>query len=123
MTIQVKHFPRKQVIIQEIAQYDKAQEMIDSLALGSPPNSILPSFRWANGIVFTFTVLQTNTEFIAKERTKGILYWDHISFAPMLDYSPTIVSANNSTAYITKVDKNETFIAITKFLCKKIKSK
>lgn len=121
MTIQVKHTPRKQVIIHEISQHKSYNEMFEDISLGYPPNSIMPPFRWINGIVFTFVALQTNTEFIAKERTSGVLHWDHLTFAPMPKYEPLFVSSNNSTTYITKVDKNETFVAIGKFLKKKLK--
>ena len=58
---------------------------------------------------------------MAKERARGVLYWDHVSFAPMPEYQPTIMTQNGSRAYITKVEKNETFIAIGKFLKKKLK--
>ena len=94
--------------------------MIETLSVG-PPNSMLPVMRWVDGIVLTFLALQTDTDFMAKERARGVLYWDHVSFAPMPEYQPTIMTQNGSRAYITKVEKNETFIAIGKFLKKKLK--
>lgn len=121
--MQVKHQPRKQVIIHEMAIYDSAQQFIDNLTVGLPPGTIAQPLRWINGIVLTFNALPANNEFIARERAKGILHWDHVSFASMPKFTPQIISQNNIPVDIIDVSKNETFQSISKFLLKKLKKK
>jgi hypothetical protein len=123
MVIQVKHQPRKQVIIHEMAIYDSAQQFVDLLTVGLPPGTISQPLRWINGVLLSFNPLPATTEFIAKERAKGILHWDHVSFAPLEKFIPQIISQNNIAIDITDVSKNETFQAISKLLIKKLKKK
>ena len=123
MTIQVKHQPRKQVIIHEMAIYDSAPQFIDFLTVGLPQGTVSQPLRWINGVLFTFNPLGTNTDFLSRERVKGILHWDHVSFAPMKKYTPQMISQNNIAIDIIDVSKNETFHPISKFLLKKLKKK
>jgi len=123
MTTQVKHQPRKQIIIHEMAIYDSAQQFIDIITVGLPPGTVSAPLRWIDGVMLTFTALSTNTDFIARERTKGILHWDHVSFAPMKKFTPQIISQNNIAVDIVDVSQNETFQSVSKFLLKKLKKK
>ena len=95
MTTQVKHQPRKQVIIHEIGIYDSAQQLVDLSTIGLPPGTISTPLRWTNGVLMSFNPLPATTDFIARERAKGILHWDHVSFAPMKKFTPQIVSHFN----------------------------
>ena len=123
LTTQVTHQPRKQIIIHEIAIYDSPQQFIDILTVGLPLGTVSAPLRWIDGVLLTFTALPPNTDFIAKDRAKGILHWDHVSFTSMKKYTPQIVSQNNIAVDIVDVSKNETFQAVSKFLLKKLKKK
>lgn len=120
MIIQVKHQPRKQVIIHEMAIYDSAQQLIDISTTGIPAGTITSTVKWANGVLISYNPLPV-TDFISQERTKGILHWDHVSFAPLKKFTPQIISQNNIAIDIVDVSKNETFQSISKFLLKKLK--
>jgi len=123
LATQVKHQPRKQIIIHEMATYDSVQRFVDVITVGMPAGSVSPPLRWIDGIVMTFTALPTNTEFIAKERTKGVLYWDHLAFAPMPKFTSHVTAKNNAVVNVTDVSENETFQSISAFLKKKLKSR
>ena len=123
MTIQVKHTPRKEVYIHEMAMYDSVEDMLDTLTVGAPPGVIREPMRWVNGILLTFTAIPANNEFTVKERSEGILRWDHVSFAPMKKYEEGIGLSNGVSLNIIDVSNNETFVAIGKFLKTHIKPK
>jgi len=119
MTIQVKHEPRKHVIIHEMGQYDSVQQLVDLMTAGIPQGALPPTLRWVDGIVLWFNAIPPTTDFMAKEREKGILHWDHVSFTRTKKFQEQVVSKNNIVVDIVDVSKNETFKAVSKFLKKK----
>jgi len=124
MTIQVRHEPRKQVIIHEISQYATAEELAKLLTVGLPFGALPPLLRWVNGVVLSFTSLPAVGDMVAQEIIEGRLHWDHVAFAPMPTYQPQIALPERGiTLDIVNVSANETFSAIGSFLRSKLSDK
>ena len=64
-----------------------------------------------------FTSFPLNTELAVKELLEGKLHWDHVSFAPMPEYSSTIYLENERvTCTVIDVSKNPVLKDIAKFI-------
>lgn len=124
MVIQVKHEPRKFVIIHELASYDTVEEMAKAWTAGLPLGSPPLQFRWVNGIAFVALIPPIIGDIIADEMIEGRLHVDHVSFAPMPEFKEEItVEESNITIRIINVAKNETFVAMANFLREKLSPK
>ena len=123
MVIQVKHTPRNTVYIHELSSYPDVDDMLSNITMGLPPGRINETLKWVDGIVLTFVSVPGNTEFTTMERSKGILRWDHVSFAPMENYQENFNLPNGVMVNVMNVSHNETFCAIGKFLKKHIGKK
>lgn len=123
MTIQVKYTPRKEVYIHEMSIYNNIDEMLAMLTRGLSAGMLGDTLRWVNGVALTFNPIPNTTEFIIKERSRGILRWDHVSFAPMKNYQERFNLDNGVVVNVADVSMNETFCAIGKFLKKYINKK
>lgn len=121
MPIKVTYSPRKQVIIHEIASFRTTEEMAAFLT-AAIPSPRFPPVYWVEGVVMAFTPLPF-TDSVSKEIIQGRLHWDHVSCAPMPTYQNNINIPGRGTVTVLNVSHNETFVAIGKFLHKKIRSK
>lgn len=120
MPIEVKHEPRKEVIIHEISLYKTPEELVRNAFGGAPAGSILPTLKWVNRVLLTFTPLPMS-EIITKEIIDGRLHGDHVSLAPMDKFEPTITVADkNMVINVIDVSANETFSAIGRYLFNEI---
>lgn len=121
MVIQVKHEPRKLIIIHELASYDTAQEMAEAWTAGLPLGSPPPQFRWVNGVAFISLALPAIGDVVTGEIVEGRLHLDHVSFAPMPEYQEEVTLEENNIAIpVIDVSKNESFVAVGNFLSQKL---
>ena len=98
--------------------YANIDEMLTTITTGLSAGRISDTLKWVDGIALTFITVPDNTEFTTKERSKGILRWDHVSFAPMKKYQKNFNLSNGIIIDVIDVSMNETFSAIGKFLKK-----
>jgi len=112
--INVKHEPRKEVILHEMSKFTVAQELIDFVTKGIRGQS--SPMQWVNGVLFVFNTMPTTDE-INKEIIQGKLHWDYVAFAPLEEYVENMNnSSSQATVPIQNVSNNETFQAIGQFL-------
>jgi len=82
----------KEIFVLDDIKYENAEEFFRDLALGSPPGEI--TVNWAEGVIFTHSVLPwndvTTKEYIEQER----LYWSFVRYAPMKEYKDRVVEGN-----------------------------
>ena len=113
---EVIYQPRKQVIIHEYSRYDTVEDLIRGAFSGVPPGATAGPLRWVDGIVLMYNTYPM-TDAIVKELIEGRVHWDHVSFAPMEEYKPTVhVEDLQITVRIINVSINPTFRAIAKFI-------
>ena len=98
--------------------YANIDEMLTTITTGLSAGRISNTLKWVDGIALTFIAVQNNTEFTTIERSKGILRWEYVSFAPMKKYQKDFNLPNGVIINVEDVSANETFSAIGKFLKK-----
>ena len=103
--------------------YANIDEMLTTITTGLPAGRISDTLKWVDGVALTFTAVQNNTEFTSIERSKGILRWEHVSFAPMEKYQKNFNLPNGVIVYVEDVSANEAFSEIGKFLKKYLNKK
>jgi hypothetical protein len=114
--VEVEYQPRNKVIIHEYARYESVEHLIKGAFSNIPPGANVGSLKWVGGLVMTQTPYPM-TDTIIKELIAGRLHWDHVSFAPMDEYSPNIhVPDIRLTVTINDVSVNPVFRAIAKFI-------
>ena len=112
--IDVKHEPRKEIILHEMSKFDTAQELVDFVTKGIQRST--PPIQWINGVLFVFNAMLITDE-ISKELIAGKLHWDYVAFAPLKEYRESMNDTSNQTTVpIQNVSRNETFQAIGQFL-------
>ena len=83
--MKIEYDPFEEVIIKDYVKFEKLDDLLYSFAqlraLGEPV-----SLDWAEGVVFTHTVLQPSTDELEREFLKGRLYIVSVSFALMNKY-------------------------------------
>ena len=79
----------KQVVILECTRYPSIEALSKTIAtiimVGQP--LIL---KWAEGVVFSYNLLQPTTDSLMKEYLEGRIYWSDVVFALMPEYKPSI---------------------------------
>ena len=113
---EVVYEPRKKVILHEYTKYDTVENFIRTAYGNAPPGSNVGPLKWVEGIVLTQNSYPM-TDMVVKELIEGRLHWDHVSFAPMDEYKPTIhLTDTRITATIINVSYNAVFRSIGKFI-------
>jgi len=81
--------PPKQLIILECTRYPSIDALAKVIAVViSAGESVI--LKWAEGVAFSYTYLQPQTESLIDELVKGRVYWVDVIFALMPEYKPTI---------------------------------
>ena len=87
--MKIKYEPFEEVIIKDYVKFEKLDDLVYAFAQlrahGQPV-----SLDWAEGVVFTHTVLQPSTDELESEFLKGRLYVASVSFALMNKYKTTV---------------------------------
>jgi len=110
----VKHDPRKEVIIHEISKFETPQELVNHITKGA--RGPVPPLQWTGGVVLTFNAMPI-TDHISKEITEGKLHWDYCACALMEEYQDNMNNSENTAVVsIQDVSINETFVLIARFL-------
>lgn len=123
MVIQVRHEPRKQVIIHEISIYDNYLELAKAWNLAWQPGMLPNPIKWVNGVAFMFLSVAPLGDFMSKEIVAGRLHWDHVSIASMPQFMENIDVGNGLVIPVVDVGHNEVFVAVGKFLRNKLQKK
>lgn len=114
MTINVKHEPRKEVIIHEMSKFDTAQELVDFTTKGV--RGQINPMQWVDGVLMLFNAMPMTND-VSKEIMEGNLHWDYVAFAPLEEYQENMNNTSNEAIVpIQNVSNNETFQAIGQFL-------
>lgn len=81
--------PPKEVVFLEYTKYPSAEALFTTIATiirtGEPM-----VLKWAEGVVFSYSLLPPTTESVMKEFLDGITYWEDIIYALMPEYKPII---------------------------------
>lgn len=81
--------PVKELIILECAHYPTLDGLARVIAVViSAGESVI--LKWAEGIVFMYTVLQPTSDDLLAELLKGRMYWTEVYYAEMPEYKQTI---------------------------------
>ena len=87
--MKIKYEPFEEIIVKDYVKFEKLDDFVYSVAqlraLGQPV-----SLNWAEGVVFTHTVVQPITDELEGEFLKGRLYLVSVSFALMNQYQTTV---------------------------------
>jgi hypothetical protein len=84
--MEVAFEPYKKVTFQSYMQFKSSEEFVNAIALATPAGiPIQMRLFWANGILFRF-FNHPPSETLVQEFINGHLIWDHVEFAPMLEY-------------------------------------
>ncbi|RLI46800.1 hypothetical protein DRO64_00340 [Candidatus Bathyarchaeota archaeon] len=120
---EVIYQPRKQIIIHEYSYYDTVEDLIRGTFAGAPPGVTAGPLRWVDGIVLRHTTYPM-TDTVVKELIEGRVHWDHVAFAPMEEYRPTIhLEDMQITVKIANVSANPIFQTIAKFIKEELMKK
>lgn len=85
--VKITYNPIKEIVINEIVAFDSIEEfektILPNLIVGQPV-----MLRWVEGVLFGYSCFPP-LETIIKDRIKGILYIDALSYTMMPKYQPT----------------------------------
>ena len=112
--MEIEYNPRKKLIVHEIVRYN-VEDLLKLQALGVQVGGMTPPLYWVDGVILRFNSM-IPSETTNKELLKGILHWDHVSFALMLKYERERKLEGNITVPIIDVSANKTFWEVSKFL-------
>lgn len=81
--------PPKEVVFLECTKYPSVEALSTTIATiirtGEPM-----VLRWAEGVVFSYSLLPPTTDSVMKEFLDGRIYWEDILYALMPEYKPII---------------------------------
>jgi len=81
--------PPKQLIILECTRYPSLEALSKTVAvIISTGESVI--LKWAEGVVFSYTMLTPSTDLLLNEYAKGNVYWSEVVYALMPEYKQTI---------------------------------
>ena len=104
----------KEVIFLECTRYPSLEALSTTIATiirtGEP--MIL---RWAEGIVFSYSLLLPTTESVMKEFVNGRIYWDSVIYASMPKFKP-IIPMGTLDIPVVDVTPNPTLKAVAKWM-------
>lgn len=81
--------PVKELVILECAHYPSADALAKVIAIViSAGESVI--LKWAEGVVFMYTVLQPTSDDLLAELLKGRMYWSEVYYAELPEYRQTI---------------------------------
>lgn len=81
--------PVKELVILECAHYPSADALARVIAIViSAGESVI--LKWAEGVVFMYTVLQPTSDDLLAELVKGRMYWSEVYYAELPGYKQTI---------------------------------
>jgi len=81
---EIEFRPIKKIVILEDIKYESLDDFFATLTTGVQPGTPI-IVLWAEGVVFRHSAMPP-LEAIVKERTEGIVYWRHVSYAKMDQY-------------------------------------
>lgn len=116
--IKVIFKPWEEIVIHEDIEY-RLQDLVKNRVLGSRAGSVAPPLVWAEGVVFSKTVMPP-TEDIIKEQLQGIIHFSSIEWAIMPKYRSALKSGG-VTIPVIRVSDNVSLSAVAKELKRKHK--
>lgn len=118
--IEVEYQARTKVIIHEYSKYDSLETLVKSAYGGLPPGAQIGPLKWVEGVVLSHSAFPMTDE-IVRELLKGILHWNHVSFAPLDEYIPNYHDPDlRLSLSISDVSGNPTFKAIGSYIKEKL---
>ena len=81
--------PPKQLVILECTQYPSIEALSKTIATIIRVRQPLV-LKWAEGVTFSYSLLQPTTDSLMKEFLEGRIYWTDVVFALMPEYKSTI---------------------------------
>jgi len=109
--------PLKEVVVMEYVQYPTAEALIHNLmpaVRAGQPVALL----WAEGVVFSATFVQPDTESVARELIEGRVYCSGVQFALMTSYTPTL-RVGGIELPVNQVSPNPTLSQVARWLKKR----
>jgi len=106
----------KEVIFLECTRYPSVEALSSTIATiirtGEPM-----VLKWAEGVVFSYSILPPATDSVMKEFLEGRVYWEDVIYALMPKYKPTI-SIGTLDIPVIDVSPNPTLRDVAKWLKK-----
>ena len=87
--LRIRYEPYGEIVVKEYVRFDQIDDLIYILAQLRAAGQ-LASVNWANGVLFTHSMLTPDTDKLMEEFIAGRLYYTNVSFALMPDYKSAV---------------------------------
>ncbi len=113
--IKIIYDPFKEIVIKEVVRYEKIDDLLYPLAQlrasGAPV-----ALNWANGVVFVFNPIPTDTDQLIEEYVQGRMYWASVAFAIMPEYKPIVETKERAQVPVINGSSNHIFGQVAEWL-------
>lgn len=117
--VKVEYIPIRKIVILEVIRNKTPEELATAIAPAKMAGQQV-ILKWADGVIFNFNGLPPSTDKLMDEFTKGIVYWQSVSYSLMPKYKPliTVSSDIGGTAEIGVMDvsMNQTLVKVASWL-------
>ncbi len=87
--LRIRYEPYDEIVVKEYVRFDKIDDLIYIFAQLRAAGQ-LASANWANGVLFTHSMLTPDTDKVTEEFITGRLYYTNVSYALMPDYKSAV---------------------------------
>ena len=116
--LEIAFEPYKKISFQSYLPYNETEELVTVITQGAPDGiPFQTQLYWANGVLFRF-FNHPPCDAVTKEALNGHIIWDHIEFAPMLQYKRELKQASKplGTIIVLNVSNHVVFDPLTAWI-------
>lgn len=109
----------KEVIILECSEFDRPEELAKIAGIAIVAEQPL-ALLWADGVLFTYTLLMSDSTEMFQEALKGKVHWSNVTFTLMPQFRE-VIETKGLTIPVIDASRNEMFVSVAKWLKRRSK--